>query len=200
MVHWLVEEGRIPFDPLDGTPCALAAMHGNLPLLQFLVGRGYLQDSQACHHAAYSGHLHVLQWLRAQAPPCPWDSNTCWWAAGQGHLEVLRWARSQEPACPWSDNEAAAAARGGHVHVLEFLVEQGQPLHPYVCAAAVEGGHLDALKWLRLQDPPCPWDEDSVGPAALGRTCLDRSQEPWAALRTWLAANTPYYPVAASMD
>jgi len=198
MVHCLVDEHKLHLDPSDSKPCSSAAKRGDFSMLQFLTARGYVQGMGTCYMAALGGQLKVLQWFNklhahAQTPPCLWDSNTCWWAARKGHLEVLRWALSQEPACPLRGCEAEAAARGGHIHVVEFLVEQGQPLHPYVCAAAVEGGHLDALKWLRSRDPLCPWDEDSVGPAALEEVCPLVSDEAWDALRTWLAANTPYY-------
>jgi len=46
--------------------------------------------------AAQNGHLEVLQWLRAQDPPCPWDSSVCSSAAHKGQLEVLQWARARE--------------------------------------------------------------------------------------------------------
>jgi hypothetical protein len=36
--------------------------------------------------------LALLQWLRAQDPPCPWDADTCYAAAGaEGHTDVLEW-------------------------------------------------------------------------------------------------------------
>ncbi|QDZ25706.1 hypothetical protein A3770_18p82240 [Chloropicon primus] len=81
--------------------------------------------------AAEGGHLHALQWLRSQEPPCPWDEWTCEAAARGGHLDVLQWARSQDPPCPWAER---------------------------TCEAAARGGRLDILMWLRSQDPPCPWD------------------------------------------
>jgi hypothetical protein len=43
----------------------------------------------------------MLQWLRKQDPPCPWDSRACSNAAQRGHLEVLKWLRGQDPPCPW---------------------------------------------------------------------------------------------------
>jgi len=41
--------------------------------------------------------LDVLQWLRSQEPPCPWDKRTCYAAAMYGHLDVLQWLRTQDP-------------------------------------------------------------------------------------------------------
>ena len=38
----------------------------------------------------------MLQWVREQSPPCPWEYNTCIVAEKGGHdiMEVLHWARS----------------------------------------------------------------------------------------------------------
>ena len=73
------------------------------------------------------GHLEVLQWMRAQDPPCPWDSDVCYGTLlCNGHLEVLRWARSQ--GCPWNEEAPCAAARNGHLKVLKWLIKEGMPL------------------------------------------------------------------------
>jgi len=84
--------------------------------------------------AAVGGHQEVLQWLRAQDPPCPWGKGTCYSAAKGGHVHVLEWLRAQDPPCPW-EGTCTGAAVAGHVHVLE---------------------------WLRAQDPPCPWLEETA--------------------------------------
>jgi len=34
----------------------------------------------------------VLQWLRAQDPPCPWDQWVVEGAMDYGHHELLEWA------------------------------------------------------------------------------------------------------------
>ena len=57
-----------------------------------------------CEGAARSGHLEVLQWLRANG--CPWDEWTCKYAAEGGHLEVLQWARAN--GCPWDEKHVRA--------------------------------------------------------------------------------------------
>jgi hypothetical protein len=54
-----------------------------------------------CWAAARHGNLAMLQWARAQQPPCPWDEETCAAAAEGVHLAVLQCARAQEPPCPW---------------------------------------------------------------------------------------------------
>ena len=36
-----------------------------------------MDDEFACEYAARFGHLHVLQWLRSQNPPCPWNQQSC---------------------------------------------------------------------------------------------------------------------------
>jgi hypothetical protein len=43
--------------------------------------------------AARYGHLTVLQWARAQQPPCPWDAKICLAAAPDG--ATAEWIRAQ---------------------------------------------------------------------------------------------------------
>ena len=50
--------------------------------------------------AALGGHLHVLEWARAQDLPCPWDEDTCQLALEGRHYHILRWLRSHDPLCP----------------------------------------------------------------------------------------------------
>jgi hypothetical protein len=40
--------------------------------------------------------MAVLQWARAQQPPCPWDWGACHAAAAGGHLHVLQWVAYSE--------------------------------------------------------------------------------------------------------
>ncbi|GBF93561.1 hypothetical protein Rsub_06281 [Raphidocelis subcapitata] len=150
--------------------CAAAAAGDQLEALQCARALGCGWGSNVCGQAARSGHLAVLQWLRAQQPPCHWDSVTCTDAAGDGHLAVLQWLRAQQPPCPWSDLTCREAAQGGHLAVLQWARAQ-QPPCPWnkeTCGAAAQGGHLAVLQWLRAQQPPCPWDEWTCRAAAQG--------------------------------
>ena len=56
----------------------------------------------------------------------------------------------------------------GWLSVLKWLRVQDPPCpwNEWVCHRAAQGGHLDVLKWLRKQDPPCPWDENTFFVAA----------------------------------
>ncbi|GBF93557.1 hypothetical protein Rsub_06277 [Raphidocelis subcapitata] len=154
----------------DGTRyCAAAAAGGQLEALQFARLLGYEWSVSTCVEAAHSGHLTVLQWARAQQPPCPWNEWTCSAAAAAGHLGVLQWLRTQRPPCPWDWETCSAAAGGGHLAVLQWARAQ-QPPCPWdkrTCTAAARGGQLAVLQWARAQQPPCPWNaEDCFGVAA----------------------------------
>ena len=85
---------------------------------------------EMCRAAGGNGHLEILQWLRAQDPPCGWDSNTTYAVAANGHLAVLKWALGA--GCPLLDDAdphdydfrtTSGALRGGHLHILQWLVE-----------------------------------------------------------------------------
>ena len=56
-----------------------------------------------CRAIAYSGHLGMLQWARAQDPPCAWDADGCYHAAGSGHLDVCNWLDDQDIPASWWD-------------------------------------------------------------------------------------------------
>jgi hypothetical protein len=71
--------------------------------------------------------LEVLQWLRAQSPPCPWNTSTCSNAANGGHLEVLQWLRAQSPPCPWDYLTCAFAAEHEDLELLRWAIENGCP-------------------------------------------------------------------------
>ena len=66
----------------------LAAMNGQLEVLQWARAHGCPWGEFTCAFAAMHGHLDVLKWARAQV--CTWNAWTCAHAAREGHLEVLR--------------------------------------------------------------------------------------------------------------
>ncbi len=67
-------------------------------------------ENSLCDVTSAFGHVHILQWLRSQDPPCPWNENTCSFAAGNGHLHLLQWLRSLDPPCPWVEKACSYAA------------------------------------------------------------------------------------------
>lgn len=106
-----------------------------------------------CNPAAKAGCVDMLQWIRAQDPPCPWSQQTSNAAARAGHLHVLQWLLQQEPPCPVGGGACTAAAKHGHLEVLELLDSSNvlQPAMVYgaaTCTSAVSGGQLTVLQWL----------------------------------------------------
>jgi hypothetical protein len=68
--------------------------------------------------AAQNGHLHILQWARANE--CDWDGETCAMAAQNGHLHILQWAIAN--GCDWNVQECAYHARSnGHDDVADWI-------------------------------------------------------------------------------
>ena len=60
-------------------------------LLKWALDELEMPRGLVCRTIAKYGHLDVLQWARAQDPPCPWDAWVCSDAAENGHLDVLQW-------------------------------------------------------------------------------------------------------------
>lgn len=90
--NW-VAQNKCPF---DASGFAMAAMAGNLGVIQYARSRGWQWDESTCRAAALGGHLQTLQWCRANG--CPWDFETIVYAEEAGHDGLADWAR--EAGCP----------------------------------------------------------------------------------------------------
>jgi hypothetical protein len=128
--------------------CELAALGGNLVMLQWARARGAVWNIHTCANAARSGNLEMLQWARGAG--CDWDWHTCARAARGGHLAVLQWARGA--GCDWHGSKGwctTGAARGGHLAVLQWARGGGCGWNHNTCMAAAQEGRLEVLQWLR---------------------------------------------------
>ena len=78
--------------------CKVAAVYGQLEVLQWARAHGCPCDEKTCAYAARNGHLAVLQWARANG--CPWDEGTYAMAAPKKRrFDVLQWV--QPDGYPW---------------------------------------------------------------------------------------------------
>jgi len=102
--------------------CTYAAKHGNLELLKKYRKEGHRWNWMVCAFAAERGDIAMLQWARAQEPPCPWSSAVCIAAAQNGNMKMLQWARAQEPPCPWNWEVWMRAQINGDRKMLEWLM------------------------------------------------------------------------------
>ncbi|CAM9228187.1 unnamed protein product, partial [Laminaria digitata] len=100
-----------------------------------------------CRAAAEGGHLHVLEWARANN--CPGDENTCYTAAWRGHFKLFQWAR--ENCCPWDDRTCRSAAGAGHFSALQWVQGNDCPWCGDTCtsAAALLNWHVGIIQWAR---------------------------------------------------
>lgn len=162
VLEWLVQNVTCyecdGYSATDEELCGIAALHGQLPILQWALEGGMVfADPTLCSSAAWHGHMTVLHWLREQG--CPWDEDVYELAAMGGQLAVLQWVKAQDPPCPWSEAACSTAAGGGHLEVLQWLRAQDPPCpwHPEkMCVDAVNSKQLPLLQWVVAQG--CPWD------------------------------------------
>lgn len=75
--------------------------------------------------AAFEGHLELVQHLRRLG--VEWDERVCWMAAYKGNLNVLEWVRSQEPPCPWDLWTWNVAVQRKHPRVIQFCEDNHCP-------------------------------------------------------------------------
>ena len=109
LVAWALKNGA-PEEHPNGRLllCDVAVQQGRLELVKWLWKEGFsMMDPQLMGHAALSGNLSLVQWLKRKG--CKWDSRTCADAVQYGHVHVLRWVR--ENGCPWDAETRDVAAK-----------------------------------------------------------------------------------------
>ncbi len=165
-----------------GGPCpcqlntlSIVAGHHGLAALQWFHAHCQLSETlwniEVTGEAARLGDQAMLEWLRAQSPPVPWDACVCMAAAARGDISMLSWLRNQDPPAPWDEATTEVAAELPDMRTLIWLRAQDPPC-PWdasSCEAAAGAGLTDTLVWLRGQNPPCPFSQDcTVAAAACG--------------------------------
>lgn len=112
------------------------AWKGELRLIQWArCGERVAWDANATAHAAYNGHIHVIQWMCFKAdPPMPYAKQSelpteypqpglvgveCKNAAKAGRLDVLDWLRERDFAL--SSDACHEAVREGHLHIVKRI-------------------------------------------------------------------------------
>lgn len=87
VLRWLAaQQPPCPFD--QETICTGAARSGRLEVLEFVQGLKPQPSLTVDTLKAAVKRLDLVQWLRAQDPPCPWSEEVCTAAASTGGLEV----------------------------------------------------------------------------------------------------------------
>ena len=163
-LQWLDINCSIPAELLTDNLLMTASQLGDKPMLEWLRGLA-IPWSERVTEAAAGTDLSILQWLRAQEPPCPWDAGRCMTAAAShGKLDVLMWMRSQDPPGPWSDECTEIAAQLATPEIMQWLHDNGCSFGPGTARSASLREDASMLKW--LHSVGCPLDSDCLCNAA----------------------------------
>jgi hypothetical protein len=183
MLNWLRTQSWCQFDYFA---CEGAAAGGHLSALQHLRNEGCKwEEDLITWHAARSGSIELVNWLRQQpgmafdsynlvvaanngnsamckhllSIGCTWDSRTYSDLVAHGNLEALRLARAL--GCPCDLSKAfTAAAKYGYADILAYVIEQGEALDAGLLTQALNSagafGKLQAVQWLRQHGAQWP--------------------------------------------
>ena len=120
--------------------------------------------------AARGGHLKILQFLRSEPSPAPWDENVS--SAAAWDLDCLKWLLTQDPPCPCDHGILWRVVEEADLDALKFLrtcpsvdMSWWTECTDLITLAATHDS-LPILKWLRGLDPPSPWTEEACEFAA----------------------------------
>lgn len=121
-------------------------------------------SEECCEHAARNNSFEMIEFLRSQFPPCPWNKSACLAACAKNNLEMLLLLRKEEKyikPCPWDESCCLEAVKNKNKEMLKFLREGNNPC-PWdasCCKEACEANDLEMLLFLRKEmNPPCPID------------------------------------------
>lgn len=134
---------------------ALAAYHGFIPMIKFLLEHGCELDEYVAQVAAERGHFEALRWLRSRN--CPLDSGACTGAAQAFRLDILQWLRAE--GCPWDENTCffATCNPSGNpdgLEILKWARAHGCPWNIQECFECARRYHLvDVIAWILPQLP-----------------------------------------------
>lgn len=98
--------------------CDLAAIDGNISILQWAIALGEIPTTKTTASAAKSGCLQTLEYLRSIQ--CPWDAAVYAKAAANGHNHIIQYARDN--GLPFDVLYCAKAAKHGQLAVIEYLL------------------------------------------------------------------------------
>jgi hypothetical protein len=154
-LRWLVEHGW----PVRIDVPGVLAERGDLELLQYVREKGAPFTAHTLASAAGRDALAAVRWLRDVG--CPWDATACRRAAhSKAAIPMLEFLLGG--GCPVDEAACEAAASAGSLEVLQFLRARGVPWGSTTCSCAAAAAALPVLQWARAQNPPCPWDADTI--------------------------------------
>lgn len=101
----------------------IAAMSGDVRIMDMLRLSGSPWDGLTCAFAAKYGHLELIEYCRSYG--CPWDARAVASAAQMGDLEMVRYCVRN--GCPMDASACMCAAQSGNIEVLRYLRDAGCP-------------------------------------------------------------------------
>lgn len=152
-LKWLRQQGC----PWDATCFNIAARHGQLSLLQWMLAQKTpcpMNSPSAMVAAAQGNHLEIMKCIRLHAPHAPWDKSCTRHAVQHGSLAMLRWLRQQSLPCPWDDSPdscALAASRHADSKSLELfkvMLQDRCPWRPECTPILAGKNNIATLQWL----------------------------------------------------
>ncbi|ELR11808.1 uncharacterized protein ACA1_362960 [Acanthamoeba castellanii str. Neff] len=141
--------------------CAGAGRHD---VAAWLHDEGHAIPASALYNAMIHNKVETAKWVRAKAPPIPWNYATANEVIVRGHLQMVRWMFAE--GCPYVGQMAIYAGACGHTDILAFfLCELKQTLGAEVALAACSNGRAGVFQW--LADHRCPLDSNECLNAAM---------------------------------
>jgi len=142
----------------------LAAQHGQIKVLEWLVQLGAELTSEDIEEAVSYNQMETLRWLVEHGVEV--DERAVITAAANGRINMLEYFLNLNPPVRPNYYAAEASAYCGQTDTLEWLSEAGVKLDKGIIQEAAESGQIETVKWLWTHIPE-EFDQEVVESAII---------------------------------
>ena len=123
ILKWLHSQNL--FYNWDELSCEIASEKGDLKILKWLIDNNYEVDMlNISYEAKLNGYVHILEWLQTLGYVINYDEYTCMLAIDFGHFHLLKWLKAQNPPCPWNKQDCIEKASQKSQEIVAWIMEQ----------------------------------------------------------------------------
>jgi len=137
--------------------CITASKGGRYNVIEWARSNHFFWTYEVLVYLVRRDNLELVK--RARAKGCPWNAHVC--AAAGGNPKILEWLRGQNPPCPWDGDTYIRTIQRGTAADEEWLKTHGCPRFTVDRAYELAPGNNKMAAWIAKNFKDY-WDEVSA--------------------------------------
>ena len=124
----------------------LLAIYGNLELLIFFIGKGFIPNVETMNSSVEGAKLECLKYLHRIN--CPWNMKTCENAVSSHNKDITILKYLHENGCPWDSKTFEKSVQNKNIEFLKYCHINKCPYNKEISVTCVIVGNDKALRFL----------------------------------------------------